>query len=161
MPVIAASYLGPALTPNRDAIWDEAKLPLKSRGSGQEIMGQPLRRAGRFIKMVCCGGGLSAKSIARKFKRKKNRDISRNGLGNVDEIMPFITQVFKHRRIPQPQPVRQFRKQCRRVFSGADLRSQRNRADHISGRIIIRVGIVACAKLSGKRRNRTGSGRRL
>jgi hypothetical protein len=56
IPVIAASYIGPALTPNRDAIWEEDKLPLNPDGLVNEIMGQPMRRAGRFIKMVACGG---------------------------------------------------------------------------------------------------------
>ena len=82
MPVIAASYIGPALTPNRDAIWEEDKLPLNADDLVAEIMGQPMRRAGRFIKMVCCGGaGLPAKSTARLFKKEKNRDISGYGIG--------------------------------------------------------------------------------
>ena len=46
MPVIAASYIGPALTPNRDVIWEENKLPLNPDGLVNEIMGQPMRRAG-------------------------------------------------------------------------------------------------------------------
>ena len=82
MPVIAASYIGPALTPNRDALWEENKLPLNADGLVNEIMGQPMRRAGRFIKMVCLRRpGLSAKSIARLFKREKNRNISGDGIG--------------------------------------------------------------------------------
>ena len=97
MPVIAASYIGPALTPNRDAIWEENKLPLNTDGLVNEIMGQPMRRAGRFIKMVCCGGLACLQKVSLGYlKGKKTGIFLSTGLGNVDEIMPFITQVFKH-----------------------------------------------------------------
>jgi hypothetical protein len=97
MPVIAASYIGPALTPNRDTLWDESKLPLKTDNLVNEIMGQPMRRAGRFIKMVCCGGLACLQKVSLDYlKGKKTGIFLSTGLGNVDEIMPFITQVFKH-----------------------------------------------------------------
>jgi len=56
IPVIAASYIGPALMPNRDALWEEYELPLNVDTLVNEVMGQAMRRAGRFIKMVACGG---------------------------------------------------------------------------------------------------------
>jgi hypothetical protein len=97
LPVIAASYIGPALTPNRDAIWEESNLPLNTDGLVNEIMGQPMRRAGRFIKMVCCGGLACLQKVSLDYlKGKKTGIFLSTGLGNVDEIMPFITQVFKH-----------------------------------------------------------------
>jgi hypothetical protein len=97
IPVIAASYIGPALTPNRDAIWEESKLPLNTDSLVNEIMEQPMRRAGRFIKMVCCGGLACLQKVSLDYlKGKKTGIFLATGLGNVDEIMPFITQVFKH-----------------------------------------------------------------
>ncbi|MFZ2396190.1 MAG: hypothetical protein WAW09_07890 [Smithella sp.] len=97
IPVIAASYIGPALTPNRDAIWEEDKLPLNPDGLVNEIMGQPMRRAGRFIKMVACGGLACLQKVSLDYlKGKKTGIFLATGLGNVDEIMPFITEVFKH-----------------------------------------------------------------
>ena len=97
MPVVAASYLGPALMPNLDVAWDEAQLPLSPDDLVQKIIGQPLRRAGRFIKMVCCGALVCLKSIPAADLEEKNIGIFlATGLGNVDEILPFITQVFKH-----------------------------------------------------------------
>jgi hypothetical protein len=97
IPVIAASYIGPALTPNRDALWEESKLPLNPDVLVNEIMGQPMRRAGRFIKMVCCGGFACLQKVSLDYlKGKKTGIFLATGLGNVDEIMPFITQVFKH-----------------------------------------------------------------
>lgn len=97
MPVIAASYLSPALTPNTDAAWEEALLPLNADDLVQEIMGQPMRRAGRFIKMVCCGALACLKSVPPEgLKNKKIGIFLATGLGNVDEILPFITQVFKY-----------------------------------------------------------------
>ncbi|HCS76568.1 MAG TPA: hypothetical protein DIW05_02185, partial [Syntrophaceae bacterium] len=97
MPVIAASYLGPALIPNADAAWDEAKLPANADDLVQKIMGQPMRRAGRFIKLVCCGA-LSCMQGAPKevLQGKRTGIFLSTGLGNIDEILPFITQVFKH-----------------------------------------------------------------
>jgi hypothetical protein len=96
-PVIAASYIGPALAPNRDALWDEDKLPLNTDGLVNDIMGQPMRRAGRFIKMVCCGGLACLQKVSLNYlKGKKTGIFLATGLGNVDEIMPFITEVFKH-----------------------------------------------------------------
>jgi hypothetical protein len=97
MPVIAASYIGPALTPNRDTIWEEDKLPLNPDALVNEIMGQPMRRAGRFIKMVACGGLACLQKVSLDYlKGKKTGIFLATGLGNVDEIMPFITEVFKH-----------------------------------------------------------------
>ncbi len=97
MPVIAASYIGPALMPNRDALWEENELPLKADALVNEIMGQPMRRAGRFIKMVACGGLACLQSVSLDYlKGKKTGIFLATGLGNVDEIMPFITEVFKH-----------------------------------------------------------------
>ena len=97
IPVMAASYIGPALTPNRDAIWEENKLPLNPDDLVNKIMGQPMRRAGRFIKMACCGGLACLQKVSLDYlKGKKTGIFLATGLGNVDEIMPFITQVFKH-----------------------------------------------------------------
>ena len=97
MPVIAASYLGPALVPNQDAAWDEAKLPLNTDDLVQKIMGQPMRRAGRFIKLVCCGALTCFQSVPKEVLQGKNVGIFlATGLGNMDEILPFITQVFKY-----------------------------------------------------------------
>jgi hypothetical protein len=97
IPVLAASYLGPALTPNLDVVWDEAQLPLSPDDLVQKIMGQPLRRAGRFIKLVCCGALTCLKSVPpEELEEKKIGIFLATGLGNVDEILPFITQVFKH-----------------------------------------------------------------
>jgi hypothetical protein len=60
-------------------------------------MGQPMRRAGRFIKMVCCGGLACLQKVSLDYlKGKKTGIFLATGLGNVDEIMPFITEVFKH-----------------------------------------------------------------
>jgi hypothetical protein len=65
MPVIAASYIGPALAPNLDAAWDEAQLPLN-----RKVYQNGLLR----------GFGLFEKSAARLFKDEKNRNISGNGI---------------------------------------------------------------------------------
>lgn len=97
IPVVAASYLGPSLAPNLDAAWDESKLPLSPDDLVLKIMGQPMRRAGRFIKLVCCGALACLKSVPPEdLKDKKIGIFLATGLGNVDEILPFITQVFKH-----------------------------------------------------------------
>jgi len=97
MPVIAASYIGPSLMPNRDALWEENELPLNADGLVHEVMGQPMRRAGRFIKMVACGGLACLQTVSLDYlKGKKTGIFLATGLGNVDEIMPFITEVFKH-----------------------------------------------------------------
>lgn len=97
MPVIAASYIGPSLMPNRDALWEENELPLNADALVTEVMGQPMRRAGRFIKMVACGGLACLQNVSLDYlKGKKTGIFLSTGLGNVDEIMPFITQVFKH-----------------------------------------------------------------
>jgi hypothetical protein len=97
MPVIAASYLGPALVPDQDVIWNEAQLPVNPEELVQKVMGQPLRRAGRFIKVVCCGALTCLKSVPpADLKGKRIGIFLATGLGNVDEILPFITQVFKH-----------------------------------------------------------------
>lgn len=97
VPVIAASYLGPALITNQDADWDEKKLPLSPDDLVQKIMGQPMRRAGRFIKLVCCGALACLHSAPKEILHNKKAGIFLStGLGNIDEILPFITQVFKH-----------------------------------------------------------------
>jgi hypothetical protein len=97
IPVIAASYIGPSLTPNRNEIWEENKLPLNPERLVSEVMGQPMRRAGRFIKMVACGGLACLQKVSLDYlKGKKTGIFLATGLGNVDEIMPFITEVFKH-----------------------------------------------------------------
>jgi hypothetical protein len=97
MPVIAASYSGPALQPNCDAIWEEAQMPVNADDLVQKVMGQPMRRAGRFIKMVCCGALVCLKSVPPEdLQGKKIGIFLATGLGNVDEILPFITQVFKY-----------------------------------------------------------------
>jgi len=97
MPVIAASYIGPSLMPNRNALWEENELPLSADGLVLEVMGQPMRRAGRFIKMVACGGLACLQKVSLDYlKGKKTGIFLATGLGNVDEIMPFITEVFKH-----------------------------------------------------------------
>ena len=95
--MIAASYIGPSLMPNCEASWEEDKLPLNADGLVTEIMGQPMRRAGRFIKMVACGGLACLQKVSLDYlKGKKTGIFLATGLGNVDEIMPFITEVFKH-----------------------------------------------------------------
>ncbi len=97
MSVIAAGFVGPSLAINSDAVWDEAKLPLSLDELVQKSMGQPMRRAGRFIKLVCCGALVCLQGVSRETLRGKNVGIFlATGLGNVDEILPFITQVFKH-----------------------------------------------------------------
>lgn len=97
MPVIAASYIGPSLMLNRNALWEENELPLNADGLVQEIIGQPMRRAGRFIKMVACGGFACLQQVSLDYlKGKKTGIFLATGLGNVDEILPFITEVFKH-----------------------------------------------------------------
>ncbi len=96
-PVIAASYIGPSLMPNGNALWKEHELPLNADGLVQDIMGQPMRRAGRFIKMVACGGLACLQQVSLDYlKGKKTGIFLATGLGNVDEILPFITEVFKH-----------------------------------------------------------------
>ena len=97
MPVISAGYIGPSLTPNRHALWEEEELPLNVDELVNEVMGQPMRRAGRFIKMVACGGLTCLQSVTLDYLRGKRTGIFlASGLGNVDEILPFITEVFKH-----------------------------------------------------------------
>jgi hypothetical protein len=97
MSVIAASYLGPALTPNQEEVWSEAQLPVNTDDLVQKVMGKPMRRAGRFIKMVCCGALTCLQGVpSEDLKEKKIGIFLATGLGNVDEILPFITQVFKH-----------------------------------------------------------------
>lgn len=95
--VISAGYLGPSLTPNQEAAWDEAMLPLNPDDLVQKMMGQPMRRAGRFIKLVCLGALACLNRVPpEELKEKKIGIFLATGLGNIDEILPFITQVFKH-----------------------------------------------------------------
>jgi hypothetical protein len=97
MPVISAGYLGPSLTPNEEAAWEEARLPFNPDALVQKMMGQPMRRAGRFIKLVCLGALACLNRIPpEELKEKKVGIFLATGLGNIDEILPFITQVFKH-----------------------------------------------------------------
>ncbi|MBP1711478.1 MAG: Beta-ketoacyl synthase, partial [Deltaproteobacteria bacterium] len=97
MPVISAGYLGPSLTPNQEAVCDEATLPLNPDELVQKMMGQPMRRAGRFIKLVCLGALACLNRVPpEELKEKKVGIFLATGLGNIDEILPFITQVFKH-----------------------------------------------------------------
>lgn len=97
MPVIAASFLGPALKLDQDAVWSESLLPLNADDLVQEIMGQPMRRVGRFIKIVCCGAMACLKSVPpENLKDKRIGLFLATGLGNIDEVLPFIVQVFKH-----------------------------------------------------------------
>jgi len=95
--VIAASYLGPSLSPNEDLPWDEASLPHSCDDLVQKVLGQPMRRAGRFIKMVCAGAMACLKEVPpAALKNKRTGIFLATGLGNGDEILPFVTQVFKH-----------------------------------------------------------------
>jgi hypothetical protein len=95
--IIAASYLGPSLLPNEDLPWEEALLPLNCDALVQNVLGQPMRRAGRFIKMVCSGAMACLKQVpAGALKNKRTGIFLATGLGNGDEILPFVTQVFKH-----------------------------------------------------------------
>ncbi len=75
MPVIAASYIGPSLMPNRDALWEEHELPLNADALVNEVMGQPMRRAGRFIKMVACGGLSCLQSVSLNYLKGKKTGI--------------------------------------------------------------------------------------
>lgn len=95
--VIAASYLGPSLSPNEDLPWDEAALPFNCDDLVQRVLGQQIRRAGRFIKMVCSGAAACLKQVpSETLKNNKTGIFLSTGLGNGDEILPFVTQVFKH-----------------------------------------------------------------
>ncbi len=97
LPVVAASYLSPALIPNADGDWDERRLPLNPDDLVQKMMGQPMRRAGRFIKLVCSGALICLQSASKEVLQGKRTGIFLStGLGNIDEILPFITQVFKY-----------------------------------------------------------------
>jgi hypothetical protein len=97
MPVISASYLGPSLSPNEDLPWDEASMPLNCDDLVVRVLGQPMRRAGRFIKMVCAGATACLKKVPHEMLQGKKTGIFlATGLGNGDEILPFISQVFKH-----------------------------------------------------------------
>lgn len=97
MSVIAASYLGPSLVPDEDAPWEEASLPFGCDDLVQSVLGQPMRRAGRFIKMVCSGAAACLKKVPPGLlETRKTGIFLSTGLGNGDEILPFITQVFLH-----------------------------------------------------------------
>ncbi len=90
--VIAASFVGPALVANGDALWQETKLPLSPDELVRKIMGQSMRRAGRFIKLVCCGALNCLQSAPKEILGDKKVGIFLStGLGNIDEILPFIT----------------------------------------------------------------------
>lgn len=97
IPILAASDLGPAHSPNEDLPWDEASLPFNCDDLVQKVLGQPMRRAGRFIKMVCSGAVACLKQAPPEILKNKRTGIFlATGLGNGDEILPFVTQVFKH-----------------------------------------------------------------
>ncbi len=97
IPVIAASFLGPALLPNEEGHWDEASMPGNCDELVQKVLGQPMRRAGRFIKMVCSGAMACLKQVPPEvIQGRKTGIFLATGLGNGDEILPFVTQVFKH-----------------------------------------------------------------
>jgi hypothetical protein len=97
LPVLAAGYLGPALIPNADGVWEEQQLPANPDDLVQKMMGQPMRRAGRFIKLVCCGALACMSRVSEEaLAGRKIGIFLATGLGNIDEILPFITQVFKH-----------------------------------------------------------------
>jgi len=97
MSVMAASFLGPSLTPNEDVPWREENLPLDCDDLVQKVLGQPMRRAGRFIKLVCSGAAACLqKAPAGLLAGRKTGIFLATGLGNGDEILPFITQVFLH-----------------------------------------------------------------
>jgi hypothetical protein len=131
MSVIAASFLGPSLTPSEDVPWREENLPLDCDDLVQKVLGQPMRRAGRFIKLVCSGAAACLqKAPAGLLAGKKTGIFLATGLGNGDEILPFITQVFLHDGgFPPAEPVCQFREQRRRVFPGAAMRHQGGDSD--------------------------------
>ena len=95
--VIAASYLGPSLVPNEEPPWQESMLPLACDDLVQKVLGQQIRRAGRFIKMVCAGAVSCLQQVAPEvLNGSKTGIFLATGLGNGDEILPFVTQVFKH-----------------------------------------------------------------
>ncbi|HLZ18745.1 MAG TPA: beta-ketoacyl synthase N-terminal-like domain-containing protein [Smithellaceae bacterium] len=95
--VLAASFLGPSLSPNEDRPWDEASMPFNCDDLVLKVLGQPMRRAGRFIKMVCSGAMACLKQVPPEtLKGRKTGIFLATGLGNSDEILPFVTQVFKH-----------------------------------------------------------------
>jgi len=97
VPIIAASFLGPSLSPNEDLTWDEAAMPYNCDDLVLKVLGQPLRRAGRFIKMVCAGAMACIKQVSPEMLKGRRTGIFlATGLGNGDEILPFVTQVFKH-----------------------------------------------------------------
>ena len=97
MSIIAASFLGPSLSPSEDTPWDEASMPFNCDDLVQKVLGQPMRRAGRFIKMVCSGAMACMKQVpAETLQGRKTGIFLATGLGNGDEILPFVTQVFKH-----------------------------------------------------------------
>ena len=95
--VIAAGWVGPSLTPNEEAPWAEADLPFNCDDLVQRVLGQPMRRAGRFIKMVCAGAMTCLQAAPPgALQNRKTGIFLATGLGNGDEILPFVTQVFKH-----------------------------------------------------------------
>lgn len=97
LPVLAAGYLGPALIPNADGSWEEQRLPADPDDLVRKMMGQPMRRAGRFIKLVCCGALACMSRVSEEaLLGRKIGIFLATGLGNIDEILPFITQVFKY-----------------------------------------------------------------
>ena len=97
MSVIAASCIGPSLVPNEDLPWNEASMPLGCDDLVQKVLGQPMRRTGRFIKLVCAGAQACIKQVPPEIiSGKKTGIFLATGLGNSDEILPFVTQVFKH-----------------------------------------------------------------
>ena len=95
--VVAASFLGPSLLPDDELPWQESMLPLACDDLVQKVLGQQIRRAGRFIKMVCAGAVSCLQQVAPEvLNGSKTGIFLATGLGNGDEILPFVTQVFKH-----------------------------------------------------------------
>ena len=52
------------------------KLPLGPDALVNEIMGQPMRRAGRFIKMVACGGLACLQKVSLDYLKGKKQGYS-------------------------------------------------------------------------------------
>jgi len=96
MPVIAASYLGPALqrtVMQRGKRRNCRKVPM---GLCRKLWAADAARRTFYQGSVLRSFGLPEKCSAGGFKGEKKSAFSSHRFGNVDEILPFITQVFKH-----------------------------------------------------------------
>jgi hypothetical protein len=133
IPVIAASYIGPPLMPNRDALWEENELPLNADALVNEVMGQPMRRAGRFIKMVACGGLACLQQVSPDYLKGRKRE------SFWPPVWAMLTKsCLSSRRcsnmaggfpVPTSLPIRSAMPRFR---DGADLRRYRNRSDRLA-----------------------------